>query len=902
MLKEEEMWKYLNRPYLAALILLSMTLLADPLFRPVESVWAEDDGGLTVSPTSLTFTGPAGGAAPPSQHVSVSSGTARNFTVTTSATWLTAAPTSGKTPATLTVSANPASLTAGTYTGTVRVSVPNSETVRHVSVTFTVTASTRHLVVTPSTLAFSYQQGGAQPTAQSLSVRSSTGSAINYTTQVSTTNGGSWLSASPASGTTPGTISVSVHPGSLGVNTYTGAVTITPTTAHSGNPVTVTVTLTITNSATMTVTPGSLAFGFQLGGSQPGSQHLAVSATKPVSFTASASTSSGGSWLSVTPTTGPTTPATLTVSANPGSLGVGTYRGSIVVTSSIGTVTIPVTLTVTASNASGYVLLAWSELGMHCMDGQDYSILSVLPPYNTIYAKLLTTGSTPTEVTSGVTLTYLAYKDAAGSINTTSVGSALSPYATTPNTPNKTNFWTYVKALVGLTASPDVGLHGYPVQSLTPASMTYGGMSLDPNVSAWKAEGIPTEPYDDNLVSKAFPMAQITAKDSNGNVLATATVVLNVSDEMSCANCHGPNTNPNAMPSGGWITQYTLNTNMRLNILKKHDDLSPIPAAVLAAVQAKGYTTYQASLYQTALNGGALNNPVLCAACHKDNALDAAGLSTGVAGVNPLTTDMHTQHSSVTLPNNSLTLDQMTDPNGPGGVGCYQCHPGPTTKCQRGAMTGTIPGSTAVTCYACHGNLSRVGVSARAGWLDEPSCQMCHQGGTTYTTAFTTTDIGPNGTQRTSTDTSFATAPNAPLTGYSLYRYSTGHGGVNCSGCHGAQHAEYPTSQANDQVYSVNLQGYGGRVTECATCHGSSFATSPNGGPHGMHTVGSAWVSAHQDYADSHGAASCQYCHGTDYRGTSLSMILTAKTLNGKSFPAYHQMNCYDCHNGPNGG
>ena len=900
------MWKYSNRPYLAAFILLSITFLATPLFRPVESAWAEDGGGLRVSPTSLTFTAPAGGTAPPAQHVSVSSGTARNFTVTTSATWLTATPTSGKTPATLTVSANPAHLAPGTYTGSIRVSVPNSETSRHVSVTFTVTASTRHLVVTPGTLAFSYQQAGTLPTAQSLSVRSSTGSAISYTTKASTTSGGSWLSASPGTGTTPGTITVSVHPGSLAVNTYTGAVTITPTTAQSGSPVTVTVTLHITNSATMTVTPSSLAFGFQLNGSQPGSQHLSVSATSAVSFTATASTSSGGPWLTVTPTSG-TTPATLTVSANPGSLGVGTYSGSVVVTSSISTVTIPVTLTVTAANASGYVLLAWSELGMHCMDGQDYSIMSVLPPYNGIFAKLLTTGTTPTEVTSGVTLTYVAFKDAAGSINTTSAGSLLSPYATTPNTPSKTNFWTYVKTLVGITVGPDVGLHNYPVQSLTPASMTYGGMNmvLDPSLMVWKAEGIPTEPYDDAMAVNAYPMAKITAKDSNGNVLATATVVLNVSDQMSCANCHAPNTNTNAMPNGGWITSgLGVNTDMRLNILKKHDDrwMSSITQAMLSALQAKGYN-YQSSLYATAFNGTApTNNPVLCAACHKDNALDSAGLSTGIPGVNPLTQDAHTLHASVSLPNNSLTLDQMTDPNGPGGVGCYQCHPGPTVKCQRGAMTGTIPGSTAVSCYGCHGNLSRVGVSTRAGWLDEPSCQMCHQGGTTYTTAFTTTDIGPNGTQRTSSDTTFATQPNAPLTGYSLYRFSTGHGGVNCSGCHGAQHAEYPTNQANDQVYSVNLQGYGGRVTECVTCHTSSFATTPNGGPHGMHTVGSAWVSAHQDYADSHGSTSCQNCHGTDYKGTSLSMILTSKTLNGKTFPAYHQMNCYDCHNGPNGG
>ncbi len=760
-----------------------------------------------------------------------------------------------------------------------------------------------HLRVTPNNLNFSYQQGGTQPASQHLSVRSTSGPAVRFSVRV--TSGRSWLSASPTSGTTPASVTVSVNTRSLSVGTHTGAVAISSSTGSVTIPVTLTVT---TRTSGLTVTPNTLAFGFQQSGSQPASQNIAVSSNPAVSFTATATTSNGGAWLAVSPTSG-TTPATLTVSAHPGSLAVGMYQGSVAVSSSSRSVTVPVTLTVTASSggggggSGGYVLLAWSELGMHCMDGQDYSILSVLPPYNTIYAKLYTTGTQPTEVTSGVTLTYTAFKDASGSINTTSAGSLLSPYATTPNTPQKTNFWTYVKTLIGFTASPDVGLHGYPVQSLTPASMTYGSMALDPNVTAWKAEGIPTMPYDDAInlaapVDKPYPMAQITAKDSNGNVVSQATVVLNVSDEMSCANCHGPNTNPAAMPSGGWITAYNANQNMRLNILKKHDDRWTITPAMLSALQAKGYN-YQTSLYQTALNGGALNNPVLCAACHKDNALDAAGLSTGIPGVNSLSADTHTLHASVTLPGSTTTLDNMTTPT---NVGCYQCHPGPTVKCQRGAMTGTIPGSTAVTCYDCHGNLSRVGVSTRAGWLDEPSCQMCHQGGTTYTSAFTTTDISPTGTQRTSTDTTFATMSDVPLTGYSLYRYSTGHGGVNCSGCHGAQHAEYPTSQANDQVYSVNLQGYGGRVTECSACHGSSFATTPNGGPHGMHTVGSAWVQAHQDYADNHGAASCAYCHGSNYRGTSLSRILTTKTLAGHTFPANHEISCYDCHNGPGGG
>lgn len=469
------MRKYPTKLFFVALILVVIPLLIFSLSGSLKSVWADESEGLTVTPTSLTFTAHAGGAAPAAKNVSVtSSGSARHFTVTTSAAWLTATPTSGTTPATVRVSANPAHLTAGTYTGTVRISVPDSENARQVSVTFKVTSGSAHLTVTPNTLGFSHQMGGTVLASQNLSVRSSTGSAVKFTASV--TSGSGWLSASPASGTTPGAVTVSVHPGSLAVGTHTGAVAI----SSSIGSVTVTVTLTVTSAAAMTVTPGSLAFGFQQGGSPPASQNLSVSSTSAVSFTATASTTSGGSWLTVS-STGGTTPATLTVTATPGNLAVGTYSGSIVVTSSLGSVTVPVTLTVTAATGGGgggYVLLAWAELGMHCMDGQDYSVLSVLPPYNTIYAKLYTTGSTPTEVTSGVTLTYTALKDASGSINTTSAGSG--------SIPQKTNFWTYVKALIGMTASPDVGLHGFPVQSLTPASVDYGSMFLDANLNLFK--------------------------------------------------------------------------------------------------------------------------------------------------------------------------------------------------------------------------------------------------------------------------------------------------------------------------------------------------------------------------------------------------------------------------------
>jgi hypothetical protein len=33
-------------------------------------------------------------------------------------------------------------------------------------------------------------------------------------------------------------------------------------------------------------------------------------------------------------------------------------------------------------NSGNYTLVAWNDLGMHCVDGADYSIFSILPPYN----------------------------------------------------------------------------------------------------------------------------------------------------------------------------------------------------------------------------------------------------------------------------------------------------------------------------------------------------------------------------------------------------------------------------------------------------------------------------------------------------------------------------------------
>lgn len=514
------------------------------------------------------------------------------------------------------------------------------------------------------------------------------------------------------------------------------------------------------------------------------------------------------------------------------------------------------------AGASAYTLLAWSELGMHCIDGKDYSIFSVLPPYNILHAQLLKKGEPPVAITSGVTIGYQAMADAQKSINTKSS--------------IKTNFWTYVQALFHGNPAPDVGLLGYKVQNKKLTKMSYNS-----NPGYWEAVGVPTIGYDDKGNFNPYPMAKLTAKDSTGKALATITAVLSVSDEMSCINCHASGSDPAAEPASGWVNNSDPSKDTKLNILKKHDDRWNI-AQYLPQLAANGYT-YQSSLYQTAVGG----TPVLCAACHNDNALGAPGL----AGIGAEASDMHTLHGPQILQANGQTLDQnsLVDDN----KSCYLCHPGPVTQCKRGAMNKVL-------CSSCQGTLTFAGNPSRNPWLIEPSCQLCHQNSQRYTTAFDN-----NGQWRAVTDQTFATNPNVPVAGSDLYRYSSGHGTVFCSACHGSPHAEYPTLQANDSVYPQKLQGYVAKITECSVCH-SNVPVTGNGGPHGIHTIGQAWVDSHPDYAGGNLAA-CAYCHRADYKGTALSVAKVSRTFNTddggkKTFPAGHQFNCYDCHNGPHGG
>lgn len=551
--------------------------------------------------------------------------------------------------------------------------------------------------------------------------------------------------------------------------------------------------------------------------------------------------------------------------------GVATIRGiavgsaTITIRDSLNSRT--VASTVVAATAGNYTLLAWNNLGMHCFDGVDYSIFSILPPLNTMFAQLK--DKSGALVTSGVTLTYQATADTTGSINSISS--------------TKTNFWQYAQSLFGLSPAPDVGLLGYPMASGTPAPMAFNATH-----NWFEAVGIPITNHDDTNRINEYPMVQVQAKNSAGQVLASTKVVLPVSDQLDCQACHTSNNGSNAAanaarPTAGWVFDPDPLKDWKRNILRLHDEKQAGNVTFITALQKSGYST-------GLLNSATIGKPVLCAACHVSNAYQVeAGVATGLPGITPLTAALHTLHGKQIDPVSGLALD-----DGNNRTTCYMCHPGSTTQCLRGAMSGPQ-----YQCQSCHGKMSKVGEVTRIGWLAEPTCQSCHNNGRRLISS-----VDGNGNPLSTADQTFATTADQPSAGFNLYRFSTGHGGVKCEACHGSTHAEFPTTQANDNVQSIAVQGHAGTLRECSACHVAALPTTARGGPHGMHSIGTQWVSRHHDLIGSAGGTqTCAYCHGANFRGSPLSVVKVAKTFNveGRSvtYAEGQQVSCYDCHNGP---
>jgi hypothetical protein len=542
--------------------------------------------------------------------------------------------------------------------------------------------------------------------------------------------------------------------------------------------------------------------------------------------------------------------------------------------------------------AATNTLLGWNNLGMHCMDS-DYSVFSILPPYNTIEAQLIVGGKLVTNDT-GYTVTFEAVADPDGSRNTTSR--------------SKGNFYQFVSPLYGAALTVDSGLLSWPMpgtnnvpQAMLFEQTNHPAAGVATTVNWFRAEGIPITPYDDAGRKNPYPLMRIIARNASSQPIATNDIVLPVSDEMDCRTCHASGTQASAKPASGWVWSNNPERDFRLNILRLHDEHQFTNHTVLykAALSARGFNPQ--GLYRGVVADG---KPVLCASCHASEALGTGSYS----NIPPLTASVHAYHAQVMDPDLHITLDNSSH-----RAACYRCHPGSATKCLRGAMGGAIAtdGSMEMQCQSCHGSMSAVGASNRVGWFMEPNCQSCHTGTATrnngkirYTTCFET-----NGAVRVATNQTFATTPNTPAAGISLYRFSRGHGGLQCSACHGSTHAEFPSTHRNDNLRNAAIQGHAGVMIECTACH-TTMAVNTNtatAGPHGMHPIGQNWVNGHADIVDKTGRAACQVCHGANYRGTVLSRAQANRSWNIKldaysgivTFPRGAEVGCFTCHLGP---
>lgn len=163
------------------------------------------------------------------------------FQLVENSSWLLKTPSSGTTPANISVSVNTLGLTAGLYEDSIRVDAPGAEnTPLYIHVTLDLQPPLPEIVVNRSEFFFNAIAGGANPPPQTLSISNAGSSTLNWTV----TKTQSWLSPVPGSGSGDGDVSLNVDVTGLGVGTYHDVVTVSAPEA-TNSPVDIPVTLAI---------------------------------------------------------------------------------------------------------------------------------------------------------------------------------------------------------------------------------------------------------------------------------------------------------------------------------------------------------------------------------------------------------------------------------------------------------------------------------------------------------------------------------------------------------------------------------------------------------------------------------------------------------------------------------
>ena len=237
------------------------------------------------------------------------------------------------------------------------------------------------VIVDPSALTFSFNQGVTASTTQLVTIRNPGGQTLTY--NLGTTVFASYLFADHTTGQiapySSTTVDLTVDPSKLtpGTLVTTFVVQVSPSQQTVEIPIVITVNA---NQQSIQLSQTGLQFQSVQGGAAPPAQTIQVLSTgsNPVSFSARVSTLSGGQWLSVSPPSGTSSQqasAPLSIQTNPAGLNPGTYYGQVSVSSDSATNSLQVldvVLTVaSAQNSPGPLLSTTGLLFVSVAGGAD---------------------------------------------------------------------------------------------------------------------------------------------------------------------------------------------------------------------------------------------------------------------------------------------------------------------------------------------------------------------------------------------------------------------------------------------------------------------------------------------------------------------------------------------------